>query len=83
VGGKAPCEANYEVHAYESDQAVAIVTREIPNLSTTTTAPVVCSSAAYSQTLTTTIDRPLGNRVVINGATRAPLAVTSASGASG
>jgi hypothetical protein len=84
--GDGPCQANYEVHAYESDQAVALVAREIPKPSTTTTtatAPVVCSSAAYSQILTTTIERPLGNRVAIDGTTRAPLAVTSASGRSG
>jgi hypothetical protein len=81
--GTGPCEANYEVHAYESDHAVALVAREIPKPSTTTTAPVICSSAAYSQILMTTIDRPLGNRVAIDGTTRAPLAVTSASGASG
>jgi hypothetical protein len=81
--GNGPCEANYEVHAYESDHAVALVAREIPKPSTTTTAPVICASGGYSQTLTTTIGRPLGNRVAIDGTTRAPLAVTSASGASG
>jgi hypothetical protein len=81
--GNGPCEANYEVHAYESDHAVALVAREIPKPSTTTTAPVICTSAAYSQILTTTIEQPLGNRVAIDGTTRAPLAVTSASGTSG
>jgi hypothetical protein len=84
AAGDGPCQANYEVHVYESEQAVAVVTHEIPKPpSATTTAPVVCADVGYTQILTTTIARPLGNRVVINGTTRAPLAVTSASGASG
>jgi hypothetical protein len=86
AAGDGPCEARYEVFAYESHQAVAIVTREIPKASPPTTSSTdpgtftACADVGYTQTVTTTIEQPLGNRVVVNGATRAPLAVTSASG---
>jgi hypothetical protein len=86
AAGDGPCEARYEVRAYESDQAVAIATREIPKASSPTTSTTdsgsltLCADVGSTQTVTTTIERPLGNRVVVNGATRAPLAVTAASG---
>jgi hypothetical protein len=86
AAGDGPCQARYEVHAYESHEAVAIVTREIPKATpptTSTTDPgslTLCADVGYTQTITTTIEHPLGNRVVVNAATRAPLAVTAASG---
>lgn len=75
--GSGPCSAEYEMQVYESDHAVAVVVQEVARPPSTTTGTVVCAAVGYGRRLTTTLERPLGNRVLVDGETRTPLAVTS------
>ncbi len=75
--GSGPCSAEYEMQVYESDHAVAVVVQEVARPPSTTTGTVVCTDVGYGRRLTTTLERPLGNRVLVDGETRTPLTVTS------
>ena len=66
--GSGPCEANYVAHVAQSATAVSLSARALAT--TKPSANVACSAVGYLRTVTVTLTRALGNRVLIdpNGA---------------
>jgi hypothetical protein len=72
--GRGPCTAGYSVRAASSATAVAIAVTEHPHGS----GNVACAAVGYRHQVTTRLPAPLGARVLVDAASRAAVAVTTA-----
>ncbi len=69
--GTGPCEASYSVRQQSSAASVAVYVVESDHGSAT-----ACSAAGFQVTLPVTLPAPLGNRVLVDATTFAPIPVT-------
>ena len=70
AAGNGPCTADYTVDQLASDAAVAVRVRETANRGGT------CASIGYDRRVTIVLGAPLGERVLVDAATKAAVAVT-------
>ncbi|MBV9792811.1 MAG: hypothetical protein JO016_02625 [Actinobacteria bacterium] len=70
--GTGPCQATYTVRQASSAHAVALYVVETPHGG----GSGVCAASAAQVTLTVTLPAPLGNRVLVDALTFAPIPVT-------
>jgi len=81
IGGEPPC--GYEPHVvateYAHDVVLDVANPVAPSHPSTTSSgpPRACTAIGHSWTVVVDLQRPLGGRVLIDGASRAPIAVTS------
>jgi hypothetical protein len=77
--GSGPCDANYSLEIATSATAVAleVIQAPQPSGSFNNTPTVACTADATSRKATATLRNGIGNRVVVDAATRNPLAVTT------
>jgi hypothetical protein len=74
AAGNGPCTADYAVDALESKVAVAVSVRETRSGDGT---EVACTAIGYQRHLRIQLTAPLRNRVLVDAATKGPVAVTS------
>jgi hypothetical protein len=74
AGGTAaqPCGADYTARAVESDAAVVVIVEEHRHAG-----PEACTLVGYPRTATVELDRPLGDRVVLEVKQGMPVTVTT------
>jgi hypothetical protein len=71
AAGSGPCTADYTVDQLSSNTAVAIGVRE------TAARDGVCAAIGYSRQLEIVLGSPLGNRVLVDAATKGPVPIAS------
>jgi len=69
--GSGPCTASYTMNVGASGTAVAVQVHTVTHDS-----GVACALPAYANHLTTKLAKPLGNRVLVDGASLTPIPVT-------
>ncbi len=74
AAGTGPCTADYAVDALESKTAVAVSVRETRSGDAT---EIACTDVGYQRHLRVRLTVPLRNRVLVDAATKGPVAVTS------
>jgi hypothetical protein len=74
AAGTGPCTADYAVDALESKTAVAVSVRETRSGDAT---EIACTDVGYQRHLRVRLAAPLRNRVLVDAATKGPVAVSS------
>lgn len=85
AAGSGPCTANYALEIATSATAIAVEVIQVApaagsagSASSASTMNVACTAVGYPREATAQLSGPVGNRVVVDAATREPLALATA-----